>query len=67
MAQRRRSPADKQDDDASAADDREPAEDAPGAAVEPTGSSGEGASATPPSLSREDEARLRQKLRAKYH
>jgi len=33
----------------------------------PDAGSGEGALATPSSLSREEQARLRQKLRVKYH
>jgi hypothetical protein len=66
MAQRRRSSAKKQDDEATTADDRESAGAGSDAAVDGPEGSREGASATS-SLSREEEARLRQKLRTKYH
>jgi hypothetical protein len=66
MAQRRRSSAKKQDDEVTTADDRVSAGGGSDAAVDGPGEIREGASATP-SLSREEEARLRRKLRAKYH
>lgn len=67
MVQRRRLPAKKQGEEENTADDGDAASGAADTSVDQPRGGGEGASATPSSLSREEQARLRRKLQAKYH